>query len=742
MYTAGSNHVRRSGSRIIFLSIVLLFIALSISAQRRGGIKWADDGNSYFQLENNELIRHILPGNETDTVISKDKLIPAGSTDPLKISFYAFSNDQRKVLLFTNTKKVWRLNTKGDYWILDMKTGEMNQLGKSLPPSSLMFAKFSPDCMSVAYVSGNNIYVEDLGKARIKALTTNGSVTLINGTFDWVYEEEFYCRDGFRWSPDSKSIAYWQLDASAIKKFYMINNTDSIYSRPVPLEYPVAGEKPSFCRVGIINIADGKTTWMKIPGEPDQNYIIRAEFIGSSGELLINQLNRYQNCSKLFVCNPKTGTPKLISEDIDEAWVDVFFTKNPYSVDFTNDYTWLDNGKSILWASEKSGWQQLYKISLADGTETNITNCDFDVIDFKGVDQAGGRIYFTASPGNATRKYLYQARLDGTGNAELLTPATLAGTHDYSISPGGRFATHSFSNHFTRPSQELISLPDHKPLNETESIVARLDKLTTTSLTEFIKVKTSDSVEMDGWLVKPKDFDPGRKYPVVFFVYTEPAGTTVSDVFGVSDNDLYSGDMSEDGYIYVSFDNRGTPAPKGRAWRKSIYKQIGQINIRDQAMAAKEVLKWDFADPERVAVWGWSGGGSATLGLMFQYPEIYKTGIAIAPVANLLTYDNIYQERYMGLPQENMEAYTVGSPVTHARNLTGNLLYIHGTGDDNVHYQNAEMLVNELIKYNKQFQIMPYPNRTHGISEGEGTREHLQTLYTNYLKRYCPPGPK
>jgi len=742
MYTTDSQILRRSGFKTIVFSILILLITLSVSAQRRS-IKWSEDGNSYYQLENNELIRHILPGNETDIVISKNQLIPAGSSVPLKISFFAFSDDQRKVLLFTNTKKVWRLNTRGDYWVLDMKTGELNQLGKTLPPSSLMFAKFSPDSRSVAYVSGNNIYVEDLRKARIKALTTDGSVTLINGTFDWVYEEEFYCRDGFRWSPDSKSIAYWQLDASSIRKFYMINNTDSIYSRPVPLEYPVAGEKPSVCKVGVINIADGKTVWMKIPGEPDQNYIIRAEFIPSSGELLINQLNRRQNCSKLFVCDTRTGNPRLISEETDEAWLDVEYTKNPRDIDFTNDYTWLDNGKSILWISEKSGWRQLYEISLENGAETKITNCDFDIIDFKGVDQTGGNVYFSASPLNATQKYLYRTRLVGTGNTELLSPSALTGTHDYSISPDGRFATHTFSNHFTRPSQELISLPDHRPLNEKESIIARLDKLVTPSSMEFFRVTTSDSVEMDGWLVKPKNFDSGRKYPVVFFVYTEPGNTTVTDVYGVNSREnLYTGDMAEDGYIYVSVDNRGTPAPKGRAWRKSIYKQIGQINIHDQAMAAKEILKWDFVDPERVAVWGWSGGGSATLGLLFQYPEIYKTGIAIAPITNLLTYDNIYQERYLGLPQEDIEPYTKGSPVTYAKNLVGNLLYIHGTGDDNVHYQNAEMLVNELIKYNKQFQFMPYPNRTHGISEGDGTIEHLHTLYTNFLKTYCPPGPK
>ena len=247
---------------------------------------------------------------------------------------------------------------------------------------------------------------------------------------------------------------------------------------------------------------------------------------------------------------------------------------------------------------------------------------------------------------------------------------------------------------------------------------------------------------MDGWMAKPANFDPTKKYPVVFLVYTEPASQTVRDTYGAGVNRLFNGEMSAEGYIYMSLDGRGTPAPKGREWRKSIYRKVGQINIKDQALAAKEILKWSFVDADRIAVWGWSGGGSATLNLMFQYPDIYKTGIAIAAVGNLLTYDNIYQERYMGLPQENMEDIVKGSPITYAKNLKGNLLYIHGTGDDNVHYNNAEMLINELVKYNKQFQFMPYPNRTHGIFEGDGTTKHLSTLYSDYLRKYCPPGAK
>jgi dipeptidyl-peptidase-4 len=229
---------------------------------------------------------------------------------------------------------------------------------------------------------------------------------------------------------------------------------------------------------------------------------------------------------------------------------------------------------------------------------------------------------------------------------------------------------------------------------------------------------------------------------VVFFVYTEPWGQNVKDEYGVAYNFLYRGDMARDGYIYISIDNRGTPAPKGREWRKCIYRKIGQLNISDQAMAAKEVLKWPFVDSSRIAVWGWSGGGSATLNLMFQYPGIYKTGIAIAAVGNELTYDNIYQERYMGLPQENRDDFIRGSPITYAKNLKGNLLYIHGSGDDNVHYSNAEMLINELVKYNKPFQLMVYPNRTHSISEGPGTFQHLSALYTAFLKEHCPGGGK
>lgn len=724
--------------RITRTLIMIGFIFLILKGEAQ--VNWTNLGDSYFKMEKGQLVTYTLPNKIAETVISKEQLTPVGKSESIEVEHISFSLDQQKVLLFTNTKKVWRLNTKGDYWVFDLKTKTLTQIGKGLDPSSLMFAKFSPDGTTIAYVSESNLYSEDYATGRIRPLTTNGTVALINGTFDWAYEEEFACRDGFRWSPDSKSIAYWQINAGAIKKFYMINNTDSIYSQLVPLEYPKVGESPSACKIGVVSLSDTRTTWMNIPGDVSQNYLVRMEFIPGTNKLLIQQLNRKQNKSKLYIADALTGNSDVIQEESDEAWVDLFQPGNTYEIDYTNNFSFLRETNSILWTSEKDGWRHLYQVSLSGKPEVVITKGEYDIIDLKYINQDEGYVYYLASPNNATQKYLYKTKLNGKGKAELLSPESLKGSHDYSFSSTGKYALHTFSNHYTPNTTEFIKVSDQKALSEEESIVNNLKKLQKKPTTEFFTVTTSDNVKMDGWIAKPSNFDSTKKYPVVFYVYSEPAGTTVNDTYGVDQNGLYIGDMVEDGYIYISFDNRGTPAPKGREWRKSIYRKIGVININDQAMAAREILKWDFVDPERIAVWGWSGGGSATLNLLFQHPEIYKTGISIAAVANQLTYDNIYQERYMGLPQENREDFIAGSPITYAKNLKGNLLYIHGTGDDNVHYQNAEMLINELIKYNKQFQFMPYPNRTHGIYEGAGTREHLATLYTNYLKLHCPPG--
>lgn len=716
----------------ILLLLILCSLLTNLPAQ---GIKWAFEGNSYFDRDSGNIVKVTLPERSKTTLVTAAQLTPAGADAPLPVRDFTFSNDDRHLLIYTNSKRVWRYDTRGDYWVLNLETNKLRQLGKDKPESSLMFAKFSPNGKKVAYVSEHNLYVEDVATGAIQQLTqTKGSRKLIHGTFDWVYEEEFSCRDGFRWSPDSKRIAYWQIDANQIRDFLMINNTDSIYAQTIPVEYPKVGEEPSPYRIGVADVGSGKTTWMNIPGDPRNTYVPRMEWAASEKELMIQQLNRKQNESQLMLCDVRTGSVRTIYTEQDDAWIDL---KDDGAYGY---WDWLADGNAFLWTSEKDGWRHLYRIARDGGQEILLTPGDYDVISLERVDEIGGYLYFLAAPDNATQAYLYRIRMDGNSQAERLSPAGQKGTHNYAVSPDAQYARHTFSNYYTSPKTEWVTLPRHKSL-DAENAIPPVIEPPENNNTEFFQVTTADGVTMDGWMVRPDNFDPSKKYPIVFYVYTEPAGATVRDRWGAGRNRLYQGDMAKDGYIYASLDGRGTPAPKGRAWRKAIYRKIGIVNIRDQAMGAREMFdRWKWIDTSRVAVHGWSGGGSATLNLLFQYPEIYKTGISVAAVANQLTYDNIYQERYMGLPQENREDFINGSPITYAKNLQGNLLYIHGTGDDNVHYQNAEMLINELIKYNKQFQVMPYPNRSHGIREGEGTSKHLATLFTNYLRAHCPPG--
>ncbi len=725
--------------RITLFILAVLFFHFASIAQPPHGYKWTKDGTGYYQQTNGEIVRVDLPSLNKSVVVSKEMLTPSGETKPISIRNFFFSADGKKILIYNNSKKVWRYDTKGDYWVLNIADKKLQKLGNGKPASSLMFAKFSPDANKVAYVSQYNIYVEDLISSKITALTTNGTRKLINGTFDWVYEEEFFCRDGFRWSPDGKSIAYWQIDAKNTKDYSMLNTTDSIYPKVIPVEYPVAGEAPSPFKIGVVDVATAKTKWMKIPTDSVlQSYVPRMEWADNNKELIIQHLNRKQNISDIMLCDVNAGTSKTIYHEEDKAWIDILpLWDQEYSY---GGWQWLNSGKEFLWASEKDGWRHLYRIGRDGKNETLITKGNYDIMSIAAIDENSGYVYFDASPTNATQKYLYRTKLDGSGAAERLSPLNQNGTHEYAVSPTGKFAHHVFSNYYTPNTAEWVALPKHDAIDGHKVYNAIQQADSTKSKVKFFTVKTEEGVEMDAWMVKPDNFDATKKYPVVFYVYTEPWGQNVKDEYGVAENFLYQGNMANDGYIYISIDNRGTPVPKGREWRKCVYRQIGLINIKDQALAAKEILKWNYVDTSRIAVWGWSGGGSATLNLMFQYPDIYKTGIAVAAVGNQLTYDNIYQERYMGLPQENKQDFVNGSPITYAKNLKGHLLYIHGTGDDNVHYANAEMLINQLVKYNKQFQLMSYPNRTHSISEGEGTFMHLSTLYTNYLKQYCPPG--
>lgn len=697
-----------------------------------GPLRWMKDNKSYSTLEynttakGNDIVRYDVESGTKTILVNASQLIPAGTGKPLSVDDYTWSADNSKLLIFTNTRKVWRYNTRGDYWVLNLASGKLKQLAKGLEAATLMFAKFSPDGGRVAYVSKLNIYVEDLATGRITSLTKDGGGSIINGTFDWVYEEELDDRDGFRWSPDGKYIAYWQSDTKGVGTFYMINNTDSNYSVPIPLPYPKAGTANSAVKVGVVAATGGKTKWFAIPGDPRNNYLARMEYIPGSEEVMIQQLNRLQNTNIVWVGNIKTMALKNILTDKDSAFLDIH-----------DNIVWLDNNRSFTWTSEKDGWEHLYKVS-RDGKQMQlITKGNFDVVNINCIDPAGGYVYYIASPENYTQRYLYRSRLDGTGEAERVSPMNMPGQHSYQISADAKYAIHSFENATTPRRISLINLRTHaeiKLMQDNAALKARMNELGLRAK-EFFKVDIGDVI-LDAWMIKPKDFDPQKKYPVLFHVYGEPAGSTVQDNWGTGDNLWHQYLANELGCIIVSIDNRGTKVPRGRDFRKCIYRQIGLLAADDQAAAAKKILQmYPFTDPAHTGIWGWSGGGQMSLHCIFRHGDVFKSAIAVSFVSHQALYDNIYQERYMGLPDDNKDGYREGSPVTHAGKLNGNLLIMHGTGDDNVHYQNFELLVNELIKNNKLFSMMAYPMRDHSISQGENTTLQMRRTMELFWKK-------
>ena len=695
-----------------------------------GPIRWMKDNKGYSTLEfnsavkGNDIVRYDVATGTKKVLVSASELIPAGTDKPLSIADYNWSSDNTKLLVFTNTRKVWRLNTRGDYWVLNLTDGKLTQLGKTMEEATLMFAKFSPDGNRVGYVSKQNIYVEDISSATITPITTDGGDAIINGTFDWVYEEELGDRDGFRWSPDGKNIAYWQSDTKGVGTFYMIDNVDSNYSRPIPLPYPKVGTTNSAVKVGVVAATGGATKWFTVPGDPRNNYLARMDFIPGSNEVMIQQLNRLQNTNKVWIGNIQTMALDNIVTEKDSAYLDIH-----------DNIVWLDNMKYFTWTSEKDGWLHLYKVS-RDGKDMKlITKGDFDVVSINCIDPIGGYVYYITSPDNFTQRYLYRSRLDGKGDAERVSPAGMPGQHSYQISADAKYAIHNFENSSTPRRISLIDLATHKEIKLLEDNAILKGRINELGLhpKEFLKVDIGDVV-LDAWMIKPIDFDPNKKYPMIVHVYGEPAGSTVQDNWGTGDN-LWHQYMANQGYIIVSIDNRGTNVPRGRTFRKCIYRQIGLLAADDQAKAARKITNtFSFIDEKRIGIWGWSGGGQMTLHCMFRHADVYKTGIAVSFVALQTLYDNIYQERYMGLPNDNVEGYREGSPLTHAKKLEGNLMIIHGTADDNVHYQNFEMLANELIKYNKLFTMMSYPMRDHGISQRENTTLHMRRTMEKFWK--------
>ncbi|HZZ78802.1 MAG TPA: DPP IV N-terminal domain-containing protein, partial [Gemmataceae bacterium] len=499
------------------LTLDRIFASGEFEAGRGPALRWRKAGGYVtvdFGKGGQQLVAHDPASDKQEILVPDHWLVPAGENRTLSIEGYEFSQDGSRLLIYTNSKRVWRTNARGDYWVLDLSTRELKKLGGNVPPSSMMFATFSPDGTRVCYVYENNLYVQTLRDLRVTQLTNNGSATIINGTFDWVYEEELYLRNGFRWSPDSKSIAYWQIDQSGVKEFHITSSADGPYTRVISIRYPKTGEQNSSARIGVVSAEGGATTWLNVPGDPREHYLAKMDWLGDA--IVLQQFNRLQNTNTVMIADPKSREVRSLLVEKDRAWVEN-----------NNDFRWIDKDKKLVWLSERDGWQHVYLVAL-DGQTTQLTKGAFDVIHIEAIDEKAGWLYFQASPENPTQRYLYRVSLKG-GTAERVTPADQAGTHTYSISPDCQWALHSHSRFGQPPTVDMLHLPDHKVINTFTDSGPLKKKLASLKQcpTEMFRIRTAAGVELDGWCIKPPDFDASNKYPVLFYVYGEPAGQTV-----------------------------------------------------------------------------------------------------------------------------------------------------------------------------------------------------------------------
>ena len=645
---------------------------------------------------------------ERERVIEGGLLVPEGGSTPISLESVTFNEDRTRALIFANSERVWRLNTLGEYYVLDMETGRLTPVSTT---GKQMFAKLSPDGSKVGFVRDNDLFVRDLRAGTETRLTTDGSVDIINGTTDWVYEEELGLRDAWRWSPDGTRIAYWRFDQSPVETFYMIDDLE-LYSELIPLRYPKAGTENSSVQIRVVNIADGATkTITQVDGD---SYLPRMDWMGENA-LLIQRMNRHQNRLEVLRADTRNGEVATMFVETDSAWVDV-----------DDDLIWFDEGQRFLWSSERDGWNHLYVYGRDGRVQRQLTEGEWDVASVIGVDERGGFVYFTAARPTPMELHLFRVPLDG-GRVEKLTEEP--GSHYITMSPGFTYYVDTWSRASEPPTTRLFSIDGRltRTLAENSAVAARVDGLGLQP-PEFFQFETTDGVTLNGWMIKPADFDPSRQYAALLYVYGGPGSQTVTDSWGGS-RYLWHQLLAERGIIVVSIDNRGTGA-RGRDFKKVTYLNLGDYETRDQAEAARWLAEQSYIDPDRIGIWGWSYGGYMTA-LSMMNSDRFAAGVSVAPVTDWRLYDTIYTERFMRTPQENPDGYD-NSPVHKADDLTGELLLIHGTGDDNVHFQNTVQLANALQAADKQFDLMIYPNRTHGISGGN-TTVHLFTLITDWL---------
>ncbi|MGA3014047.1 MAG: DPP IV N-terminal domain-containing protein [Bacteroidales bacterium] len=678
------------------------------------GLNSMKDGEHYYQLKKDSInVYEYATGNLTQTLVTSKDLIPAGDTAPISMGNFSFSMDEKKILFSTDEEPIYRHSSKANYYFYEIAGKKLSLLSKA---GKQRLATFSPDGTKIAFVRDNDIFMVDLITGKEKQVTKDGKINeIINGATDWVYEEEFEFSQAFFWSPDSKNITFYRFDESKVKE-YQLTYYGDLYPEQYKYKYPKAGEDNSRISIFIWNVSSGKSKQVDI-GQEQDIYIPRVKWTEDPAVLAFYRMNRHQSKLELLLAAANSGKSHIIYTEENKDYIEI------------NDHWYFLKDKSgFLLTSEKDGFRHIYLYAMDGKLIRQVTSGKWEVTDIAGVDEVNKRLYYVSTEVSPLERNLYSIGLDGK-NKTCLTPKKgynvpeFSSNCKYFVNRWSDINTPSVNTVDKSDGTEIRTLQDNAKLKETLKDYGF-------SKAEFFTFKTNDGVELNGWMLKPPDFDPSKKYPVLFTIYGGPGSQTVMNLWGmVSSWDQL---LAQNGIILVSVDNRGTGA-RGEEFKKCTYLELGKYETLDQIDAAKYLGSLPYIDKDRIGMWGWSFGGYMTLSCLTKGADYFKMGVAVAPVTNWKYYDNIYTERFMRTPKENPAGYEDNSPINHADELKGKLLILHGMADDNVHTQNSIDFITALVAANKQFDMQYYPNSNHGIYTGKNTTFHLYTRMTDYI---------
>ena len=730
--------------------VPLLFIlSLNVSAQSKAltnetiwkdyafynesvsGVRSMNDGENYTSLVSDPksgmtTIKKFPYNSESqpESIIDLSALIFVGSEGKkrIKINDYQFNADETKILLATEQESIYRHSTKAYYYVYDIETKKMAELSESSKGKQRL-AQFAPFGNKVAFVRENNIFITDLDEKQEIQITSGGKMNeMIFGATDWVYEEEFSFDNGLYWSPDGRKIAYYYFDESKVKQFQLAMY-DGLYPSQYEFKYPKAGEDNSVVQVFVYELSSKRTSAFDTGIDTDI-YLPRIKWTNDPDVLMVTRMNRLQNKLELMIGDFDETRPnntgvrtKVIYSEESETYIDI-----------TDNLIFLSDNKSFLWSSEKDGYNHLYRINLKDGSSSQLTSGKWDVTELVGVDEDNKLIYYLSAEESPMERDLFTIKLNGSSKKKI---STRKGQNEVAFSKGFKYYInyHSDANspyYITlnnSTGEELKTLKDNQRVKDAMNTYGFAQK-------EFIKIKTEEGIELNAYMIKPKEFKETHQHPVFMHVYGGPGINTVHDAWG-GQNFAWFQLLTQKGYIVVSVDARGT-GYRGRDFKHCTYLQLGKYETEDQIAAAKWLGDLPYVDKNRIGIFGWSYGGYMSSLCITKGVGVFKSAIAVAPVTNWRYYDNIYTERFMRTPQENGENYDVNSPINHIAELQGNYLLVHGSADDNVHYQNTMEMINALVNANKQFDLFIYPNKNHGIYGGN-TRLHLYNKMTNFI---------